>query len=126
MKEDAKEDSAAVIHSPRRAGEISTVGMHFPRRTVETSAEISIAGTAMAVTRITVIVTSISTVIAASISGDTIAPVLDSVSAFTRLTDMPLRSAIPPDSMTSTATGNTIPVALCRTDTKLDGRPAVA
>jgi len=56
---------------------------------------------------------------------DIMAPVSDSVSAFTRLTDMLLRSAIPPDSMTQTACGNTIRVALCRTDIKLDGQAAL-
>jgi hypothetical protein len=35
-----------------------------------------------------------------TVAEDIMAPVLDSVWAFTRLTDMPLRSAIPPDSMT--------------------------
>jgi hypothetical protein len=47
---------------------------------------------------------------------DIMAPVL--ASAFTRLTDMPLRSAIAPDSMMPTACGSTIRVALCRTDIK--------
>jgi hypothetical protein len=56
---------------------------------------------------------------------DITAPVLDSVSAFTRLTDMPLRPAIPPDSMMQTACGSIIRVALCRTDIKLDGRAAL-
>lgn len=48
---------------------------------------------------------------------DTMDPVWGSVSASMRLTDMPLQSAIPPDSMTSTATGNIIQVAPYRTDT---------
>jgi hypothetical protein len=54
---------------------------------------------------------------------DIMAPVLDSVLAFTRRTDMPLRSAIPPDSMLQMACGNPIRVALCRTDIKLNRRP---
>jgi hypothetical protein len=53
---------------------------------------------------------------------DTTAPALDSVSAFTRLTDMRLRSAIPQDSTMQTACGNIIRVALYRTDIKVDGR----
>jgi hypothetical protein len=44
------------------------------------------------------------------------APVSDSVSAFTRLMDMPLRSAALPDSMTEMACGSTIPAAPFRTD----------
>ena len=54
---------------------------------------------------------------------DTMVPVLDSVSGFTRHTDMLLPSVIPPDFTTSTATGNTIPVARFRTDIKSWGAP---
>jgi hypothetical protein len=54
---------------------------------------------------------------------DIMALVSDSVWAFTRPTDMPLQSAIPPDSTKQTACGNTIRVAPCRTDTKLDRVP---
>src|ERR1700722_10290064 len=50
-------------------------------------------------------------------AGDTTDPVWGSVSASMRLTDMPLQSAIPPDSMTSSATGNIIQVAPYPTDT---------
>lgn len=54
-------------------------------------------------------------------AADIMAAALDSGSAFTRPTDtdMPLRSAIPPDSTMPMACGNTIPVAPCRTDIKL-------
>jgi hypothetical protein len=45
-----------------------------------------------------------------------------SVSAFTPLTDMPRRSAIPLDSMMNTASGSIIRVALCLTDIRLGGR----
>jgi len=53
-----------------------------------------------------------------TVAEDIMVPVLVSVSAFTRLTDTRLRSAIPPDSMTQVACGNTIRVAPCRTDIK--------
>jgi hypothetical protein len=54
---------------------------------------------------------------------DIMAPVSvsDSVSVSTRLTAMRRRSAIPPVSMMQTAYGNTIRVALCRTDIRLAG-----
>ena len=52
--------------------------------------------------------------------GITGALVSDSVSVVTRPTDMRVRSAIPPGSTTSTATGNTIRVALCLMDIKLN------
>ena len=59
-----------------------------------------------------------------TVAEDIMAPASDSASEFTRLTDMPLRSVIPPDSMLQTARGNIIRVALCPTDIKLDGRAA--
>jgi hypothetical protein len=57
---------------------------------------------------------------------DIMVPALDSASAFTHLTDMPLQSAIRPDSTIQTAYGNIIRAALCRTDIKLDWRASLA
>lgn len=91
----------------------SAGGMHSPHPRVGSAAGAPLAEAAR--------FTGVADITAAE---DIMAPVLDSVSAFTRLTDMPLRSAVPPDSMMQMACGNTIRVALCRTDIKLDGRAA--
>jgi len=53
---------------------------------------------------------------------DIMAPVLDSASGFMRPTDMPLRFAIPPDSMTRMVSGKSTRAALSLTDIKFDGR----
>jgi hypothetical protein len=109
MREDTQAALAEDTRLPHRAVETLVVVTHSPRRHAETSAETSIAGMRMeAVAPIT------------ADEGIT-APALDSVSAFTRLTDMgmPLRFAIPRDSMMQTACGNTIRVAPFRTDIKV-------
>src|ERR1700722_19398934 len=103
MKEDTQADLAEDTPLPHRAAETLVAVTRSPRRHAETSAETSIAGMRMAVAPITA-------------AEDITAPALDSVSAFMRLTDMPLRSAIPRGSMMPTACGNTIRVAPCRTD----------
>jgi hypothetical protein len=66
----------------------SAEAMHSPRRRVGSVAGAPLAEGAR--------FTAVAAITAAE---DTMAPVLDWVSAFTRPTDMPLRSAIPPDSM---------------------------
>lgn len=91
-----------------RAGEIMAVAVRFPRRHAGSIATLVGAVSSTAVTSITAVAGTTAAV-------DIMAPVLDSVWVFTRHTDMPLPSAILLDSMTSTATGNTIPVARFRT-----------
>jgi hypothetical protein len=113
-------DSAEDTPMPPRAAETSVVAAHSPLRHAETSAGTSIEGTPMAVVAPTPVV-DITAVAGITAVVDIMAPALDSVSAFT-LTDTPLQRAIPPDSMTPTACGNTIRAALFPTDTKLDGR----
>lgn len=121
VEEDTQGDLAEDIPLPLRAAETLAVAAHYLRRHAETSAETSIEGTPMqAVVDITVVV-DIMAAAGITVVVDIMAPVLDSVSAFT-LTDTPLQRAIPPDSMTPTACGNIIRVALFPTDTKLDGR----
>jgi hypothetical protein len=95
---------------PHRAAETPAEAVHSPHPRVGLMAGAPLAEAAH--------FTAVAGITAAE---DIMAPVLDSVSAFTRLTDMPLRSAIPPDSTMPTACGNTIRVALCRTDIKLAG-----
>jgi len=109
MREDLAEDTPSL----HRAAETLAVATRSQRRHAETS----IAGMPMAVV---VPITAVAGITAAE---DIMAPVLDSVSAFTRLTDMPLRFAIPPGSMMHTACGATIRVARCRTDIELEGGP---
>jgi hypothetical protein len=93
----------------------SAGAMPSPRQRVGT---LAVAGVPLAeAARITAVAVTTAAV-------DIIDPASDSVSAFTRLTDMPLRSAIPPDSMRPMACGNPIRVALCRTDIRLEGRPS--
>lgn len=56
-----------------------------------------------------------------TVAEDIMALVLDSASAFIRLTGTQLPSVIPPDSMMDMESGTTILAAPCRTDTKFDG-----
>jgi hypothetical protein len=96
MREDLVEDTPLL----RRAGEILTAAARSPRL---------LAGSMAEAARITV-------------AEDITARALDSVSASMHLTDTPLRSVIPPDSMMQTACGSTLQVALCRTDIDLSWR----
>jgi hypothetical protein len=84
--------------------------MHFPHPRVGSMAGAPLAEVALS--------TAVAGITAAE---DIMARALDSVSAFTRLTDMRLRFAVPPDSMMQMACGDTIRVAPCRTDIKLAG-----
>ena len=102
---EALAEDAPLLH---RAAETLAVATRSLRRPAGSMAAVAETGNSTAVADITV-------------AGDIMARVLDSVSAVTRHTDMPLRYVIPPDSTTSTATGNTIPVARFRTDTRFDG-----
>lgn len=108
MREGLAEDTPL----PHRAAETLAAVARSPRRHAETSAETSIAGAPMAAAA------PITAVEGITVAEDIMGPALDSESAFTRLTDMPLRSAIPPDSMMRMACGNIIRAALCRTDIK--------
>ena len=92
---EALAEDAPLLH---RAAETLAVATRSLRRPAGSMAAVAETGNSTAVADITV-------------AGDIMARVLDSVSAVTRHTDMPLRYVIPPDSTTSTATGNTIPVA---------------
>ena len=122
MEEDTQGDLAEDTPLPLRAAETLAVAAHSLRRHAETSAETSIEGTPMqAVVDITVVV-DIMAAAGITVVVDIMAPVLDSVSAFTRLRICRSSRAIPPDSMTPMACGNIIRVALFPTDTKLDGR----
>jgi hypothetical protein len=89
-----EEDLVEDTHLLRRAGEILTAATGSPRLLGGPMAE----------------------------AEDITARALDSVSASMHLTDTPLRSVIPPDSMMPTACGNTLRVALCRTDIDLSWR----
>jgi hypothetical protein len=91
--------------------EVSAAAIHFRRRRVDSQVDVTLAGAA----RFTA-VAGITAATGITAAGDIMDPVSDSASAFTRLTAMPLRSAIPQDSMPQTACGNIIRVALCRTD----------
>lgn len=122
--EDTQADLAEDIPLLHRAVETLAVVTRSPRRHAETSAETSIAGTPMAAVAPIMAVAGTTAAEDITAAEDTTVPALDSVSASTRLTDMLLRSAILRDSMISTATGNTIPVAPCRMDIKLHGRAA--
>jgi hypothetical protein len=99
----------------------SAVATHTPHR----RAEISIEGTpmeAVALMQVVALMQAVARFMAAEdimAAADTMAPVSASVSEFTRLTDMPRRSVIPPDSMMPMAFGNLIRVAPCPTDIKL-------
>jgi hypothetical protein len=109
--EDLAGDAVALAEDTplvHRAAGTSAEAMHFRNLRVGLMAE---AGRFTAVEDIP----AVARIMAAE---DTIAQPLDSVSAFTRLTDTPPRSVIPPDSMMHTACGNTIRAALFRTDIK--------
>lgn len=113
---DIREGLAEDILLLHPAGETSAAVTLSPRRPAGTSAETSIAGMSMAeAARFTAVAVT-------TAAEDITAPALDSVSAFTRLTGTPPPSAIPPDSMMQMASGNTIRVALCHTDIRLDER----
>jgi hypothetical protein len=96
---------------PHRAAETSAEAVHSPHPRVGLMADAPSPEAAH--------FTEVAGITAAE---DIMALVSDSVSAFTPLTDMLLRSAIPPDSTMQTACGKPIRVALCRTDIKLDGK----
>jgi hypothetical protein len=99
-------DLAGDTRLPPLAAGTSAVAARSLRRHAETSIEgMSIAAAA-----------PITADVGITVVADIMAPVLASVSAFTRLTDMPLQSAIPRGSMMPMACGNTIRVALCPTD----------
>ena len=90
------------------------VATRSPRRLAVTIAETSIAEMSMAAAA------RFTAVAGTTAAEDITALGLDSVSASMHLTDTPLQSAIPLDSMTQTVCGNPIRVAPCRTDIKLD------
>jgi hypothetical protein len=124
---DTREDLAADTRLQLRAVEtLAAAGMGFPRLLAETST----AGMLMAaVAPLKAAVPMVAAVPMMTIAGITAAVditeavrILDpaSVSAFTPLTDMPRRSAIPLDSMMNTASGSIIRVALFLTDIRLD------
>jgi hypothetical protein len=93
---------------------ISAAAMHTRRPRVDSAVDALIAEAA----RYT-LAEDITVVADITAAADIMALVSDSVSAFTRPTDMPLRFAIPPDSMTQTGPGYLIQAALYRTGTKL-------
>jgi|SRR5580704_4313300 hypothetical protein len=96
-----REDLAADTPMPHPAMGTSVVAVPSQRR-VGTSAETSTADTVAAV--------PIMEVAGITVAGD-MAQALDSASASIRLMGMLRRSAVPRDSMTSTASGISIPVA---------------
>ncbi len=120
---DTREDLAAGTRSRLRAVETLAVGIRSPPLLAETST----AGMLMVAAGPDGGGRAFeggSSLITAAVDITAAVRILDpaSVSAFTPLTDMPHRSAIPPDSMMNTASGSIIRVALCRTDIRLDGR----
>jgi hypothetical protein len=109
MREDTRADLAGDTPMLHRAAETLTVVTGSQRRPAETS----IGGVSMAV------VVAITVLADTTAAEDITVPALDSALACTRLTDMPLQSAIPPDSMIQMASGSIIRAALCHTDIKL-------
>ncbi len=122
MAADTREDLAAGTRLRLRAVETLAVGIRSPRLLAETST----AGMLMvaAAPMKAVVLMAVAASITAAVGITEAERILDpaSVSAFTRLTDMPHRSAIPLDSMINTASGSIIRVARCLTDIRLDGR----
>lgn len=124
---DTPEDLAADAPLRLRAVETLAAGMRIPRRLVETSAETSTAGM-LIVAAVPMVVAADITAVAVDITVAADITAVErisdpaSVSAFTRLTDMPRRPAIPLDSMINTVSGSIIRVAPCLTDIKHDGR----